>query len=427
MKTTLLAWIVPLATLALGRASQAQTLVPKDVPSALTLFDNSLPKFSAAEGEVVRSRLKAEPLSPGIALDDEILSMMKDLDEINSMATTKVFWCQGVGTSAHPKLGIVLNRKELKQFQDLAGEKDFMEVLRLVLAHEQAHMAQFGYYNVSTMADPQKLRAVEAQADILAGATVTLSMLKNHVPANELSKERFQRWADFAQKIGTDVWDQTAHPRTDERARLVSLGYNGALQQVDLLLYRQTKDPSTWKRITDAQEDSRQRKLKEREVMTKEGIAFKTGRGYDHDLPLIDSGTFEQENMFEWSNRLAKQIVHYDDPVLGAKAPVLSDSQKEMAKLATEAGTMLFAEKYSTLRERFSETLRGQVTTAQIKQVLEQCRSTKGQLVSLDAPALTKVDGYDAFEMRCNCEKGSAVLRVVYNAKKEIQGLWLFP
>ncbi len=305
--------LIVMATVLVGLATNCSLA---DAPSATQFFGGSIKQYLEADGEQVIAALHARPLDDSVKLDSDVLKMMKTLDEINQ-TSTKVYWADDVGCSAHPGVGITLNHKELRKFQQMQDPKQFNDVIRLILAHEQAHMLQFQYYDLRSMGDATKTRSIEAQADLLAGATVIWSLLKERVDPNP-ANERIKIWMEFSQKAGTDVWAQDAHPRSEQRARLVTLGFNAGLQQVDLANYKRTKDPAVWKRIKDAQETSKQRKIQERNAMMAVGFHdFKTGRGYDYDLPVIDDNALEQEKLMDWSNRLAKVIVHYGDALGG--------------------------------------------------------------------------------------------------------------
>ena len=280
-----------------------------------SVSEDSLSKFLNMSSSTLKSILKARPLDPSIAFDSEILKTMKTLNEINHM-DVDVYWANIVGCSAHPKLGITLNQKELQKFKKEEGDKNFIDIIRLILSHEQAHMFQFKYYNLKDMADVHNTRSIEAQADILAGVSLISCMLKEKVLDKDISDKKIKDWANFIMKIGTDEWTQTFHPRPEQRGRLITLGMNAELQTSDLAMYKMTKDPTIWKRIKDAQERFKQRKTAEREAMGKVGFTeFKTGPGYDCELPIINEKNLEQENLVDWSNRLSKEIVHYGDPI----------------------------------------------------------------------------------------------------------------
>jgi hypothetical protein len=277
----------------------------------------SLSKYLETSGESVKGLLNAQPLDPKFALDKEILNVMKVLNEINR-TNIDVYWSDRVGSSAHSGLGITLNKQQLQRFRKEEGDKNFVEIIRLILAHEQVHMVQYKVYNLKVILEDKNTRTVEAQADLLAGASLIWLMLKDNVSDKNISDERIKHWVDFIAKLGKDEWTQIAHPTSAQRARLISLGLNAGLQQVDLDIYKRTKDPVTWKRIKDAQDISRQRKRDERVAMKKVGFTdYKTGTGYDFDLPIIEQDTLEQENLLEWSNRLARVIVHYGDAIGG--------------------------------------------------------------------------------------------------------------
>lgn len=236
-------------------------------------------QFLSASLEDVNDKLRAAPLDPTKAIDKLALDLMKELDAINTMSTT-LYWADGRGSSAHPLAGIGLDRIQVAQFYNKLNKDVFREIIKFVLAHEQAHMAQFRYYSLDSMKDPRKTRAKECQADILGGLTVAVSFLREG-KSPEYNHEAGKAWMDFVPQLGSPEWDdQTKHPTPAQRARAMTLGLNAGIYQAWIIQYKQTKDPKLLAAIQD----------------------------YRKKLPDL----FEMdENLFVWSNRIAKLIVDY--------------------------------------------------------------------------------------------------------------------
>lgn len=240
-----------------------------------------------ATSETVHTRLSTKPLDPSMPLDGQLLSLMKALDTLHATKTT-VFRADGMGAFAHPDAGIGVDHDQIEAWRHELGPTQFHEVLRLVLAHEQAHMLQYRYYTRASVLDRRKTRAVEGQADILAGVSAVWLLLRERqdVVAGQAAIKKYR---DFSLKIGCPLDDQTKHPDSGQRARLVTLGLLAAFQYSDLDLYKRTKA-----------EDALQRIVK--------------GKVQNNDLPNFDERRLKIENVFEWSNRVAKQITRYVEP-----------------------------------------------------------------------------------------------------------------
>jgi hypothetical protein len=239
---------------------------------------SSFAAFFAAPSSEVQRRLGAQPLDTTKPLDRSVRGALDELDTFNQMHTA-VYWSTGVGSHAHRQAGIGLNRAQLARLaQEQDGER-FRQIVLFVLAHEQAHMAQYNFYS-NGLDDRQKRRAIECQADILGGMSFTAVLLKRRTPLQDFDTMS-QRLVALTEKIGSPEWDdQTTHPRPEQRARAITLGILSRIQLADWDYYDRSKDPETLRRLRSAE-----------------------SRFSD----IIRKG----DNFFEWSNRTAKKIVRY--------------------------------------------------------------------------------------------------------------------
>jgi hypothetical protein len=246
----------------------------------------SFQEFYSAPGTEVKQQLNAVPLDVTNPLDRTVRSIMDELDQFNSMQTA-VYWADGSGSNAHPAAGIGLDRAEVRKLAGKETPGTLRAVILFVLAHEQGHMAQFRYYDLVDMANPTKRRAVECQADILAGLSFTAIELRHANPRDfaasaQEAQADSSRIMQIAQKIGSPEWDdQTTHPRPEQRARAVSLGMLSRIQMADWEFYKRSHDSDTLRKIQSAE-----------------------ARFAD----IIHDG----DNIFEWSNAAAKRIVRYE-------------------------------------------------------------------------------------------------------------------
>lgn len=237
-------------------------------------------QFLSASLAEVNNTLHAKPLDPSKTIDKQALDLMKELDAVNNMNTT-LYWADGHGSSAHPLAGVGLDRFQIAQFYSELNQDVFREIIKFVLAHEQAHMAQFQYYSLESMKDPRKTRAKECQADILGGLTVSATFIAEG-KSPEYLHQAGKAWMDFVPRLGSPEWDdQTKHPTPAQRGRAMTLGLNAGLYNAWVIQYKQTRDPKLL-------------------------AAIKDYRTKIPDLFDID------ENLFVWSNRIAKAIVGYN-------------------------------------------------------------------------------------------------------------------
>lgn len=241
----------------------------------------------AGEG-TASGMISSREMDPKQPLDASVVQVMNSLNKINSMHV-RVFWISGLGTSAHPKLGIGVNQKDLEKFQKDLGANDFDAVLRFVLGHEQAHMKQFEVYPLDILMKKENTEKVEAQADILAGYSAMGTMLMERKPFDHGS-DAIKKIFLLAQDIGCLYGDRTTHPSPGTRARLATLGILAQFQAADLVTYEHSHDPKILQRVLN-------------------------GKKKNADLPDIDPVSFEMERLGKWSKRLAAKITHADDDI----------------------------------------------------------------------------------------------------------------
>jgi hypothetical protein len=238
--------------------------------------------FWKASPTKVDQRLHTRPLDLNRPLDRRVRSIMDELDRL-SQVSTDVYWADGYGSHAHPQKGIGLDRKQLEQLVNTQSQSTVEDAIRFILGHEQAHMYQFKYYS-NGLDDPGRRRAIECQADILGGLAFVGTLFRERRPPENIDfKSISEHVVDLALKIGSPEWDdQTTHPRPEQRARAVTLGMLSQIQIVDWQMYQQTQNPDILQRIKSAE-----------------------SRFADIYKP--------QEAIMDWSNRMAKRIVHYGE------------------------------------------------------------------------------------------------------------------
>jgi hypothetical protein len=241
--------------------------------------------FVLATEDEAEEALHSVPLDPRLALDGQALGILADLKMVAGITRpVRLWWADGSGSSAHPQAGIALDRIELEDIKTHVSSGDFNTILTFALAHELSHVAQYGTYDLHGIFKRENTRAVECQADILGGMLVVeVALMKAQAPS--LIANRMAEWFAVAMRIGSPAWDdQTVHPRPEQRARAVSLGFNAGLQAVDIERFKRTNDEQSRQRIRDAEASN-------------------------PDMLRLD------DNLFDWSNRVAKKIVRADGRV----------------------------------------------------------------------------------------------------------------
>jgi hypothetical protein len=241
---------------------------------------SSYREFATGEGTADDIRADSKEMDPRLPNDALVLGVMRELDLINQMHT-HVFWTTRIATAAHPAVGISVNRKDFDDWSRKHKRSYLIDLLRFVLAHEQAHMLQYKSYDLRSLFLKENLRAMETQADILAGMSFSSVYLRVRDP--DAYNQAVVAVKDFAISIGCWAASLESHPEPPQRARAVTLGFVAAFQYNDFAAFKATSDTALRKSLEKSRENS-------------------------SDLPNIDWTTNTIEGAWPWSNRLAKKI-----------------------------------------------------------------------------------------------------------------------
>lgn len=237
--------------------------------------------FFQSDPEVIKSVWHARQLDPSKTLDRRVLEVMTELQSATNV-TAPVYWKSGAGSETHPRLGIGLDSTQLLGFLAQDGEEAFQSDLLAVLGHELGHVLQARRYSLESLADSSKARAIEVQADIFAGVNAALVLAAEHRDSS-VANRIIRVMATRIASLGSHDYDQSHHPRTEQRARAFATGLVAGFQLLDLRRCSANDQLACARATAGAQRDDQIRDMTE-------------------------------ANFWEWSNRLAKNIAQYTGP-----------------------------------------------------------------------------------------------------------------
>jgi hypothetical protein len=88
---------------------------------------------------------------------------------------------------------------------------------------------------------------------------------------------------------------------------------------------------------------------------------------------------------------------------------------------------MLIDEEFSDLVANFDRNLSKSLTPRQVRQVWNETKRLAGVFKRILDVTSAKDQGFDVVDLRCQFESARFVLRVSFNASREIGGIWLLP
>jgi hypothetical protein len=205
--------------------------------------------------------LEASPAEVEAALHPTVPSLTDSLDRLvlEQIPAISAFfaidlrfrWTDLGGSQSLPGLGIFLDRRQLSRLRDSVDAFALGDVVRFVLAHEAAHLAQHRVYSATSLAEPTRLRAKECDADIWGAMAVINNLADLNVAPND-AFDRMQRASALAFTLGTPVWDAPhLHPTPTQRLICVSTGLNAGLHLRLVRTYERTRDPKLEQQVAE--------------------------------------------------------------------------------------------------------------------------------------------------------------------------------
>jgi hypothetical protein len=101
-------------------------------------------------------------------------------------------------------------------------------------------------------------------------------------------------------------------------------------------------------------------------------------------------------------------------------APDFTGSGKEFVE-------MLIKGDYATAVAKFDETMKGVMPEEKLAQAWLSLLQQVGPFGNIEAVSQKKEQGYDVVYVTCVFERAGVNVKVVYNTKKEVSGLWFIP
>jgi len=88
---------------------------------------------------------------------------------------------------------------------------------------------------------------------------------------------------------------------------------------------------------------------------------------------------------------------------------------------------MLVRGDYAAAVTKFDETMKGVMPEAKLAEAWLSLLQQVGPFDRIDSISQKKEQGYDVVYVSCVFERASVNVKVVYNTKKEVSGLWFVP
>jgi len=157
------------------------------------------------------------------------------------MTPVTLWYCDGCGISSRPKVGIVMDMKQIKTIQRASGlnDKRMLAVISFLLAHEYVHQVQYEVYGTSILSSSLSERRVyEAQADLMASVFVlqTVTVFRDPMAAKLVKDlklgdslpfdnvtQLYEDWVNVAFTQGAEQFSLSDHPSRAARASAARL------------------------------------------------------------------------------------------------------------------------------------------------------------------------------------------------------------
>ena len=150
-------------------------------------------------------------------------------------------------------------------------------------------------------------------------------------------------------------------------------------------------------------------------------------------LPVVDSVTYfdpwpSKGSQTATRMQLAPRVVVYFSVHVSTRTPGVSGAggEVEHGERVREIAQLLFQGKMDEVRKDFSATFAQQLTANQMGAVMSQLRTAVGNIKSTGEPSTSMQGTLTAYDVRCACQSGAVIVRVVYNDDQEVDGLWVF-
>ncbi|MDB4952261.1 MAG: hypothetical protein JWM27_4910 [Gemmatimonadetes bacterium] len=189
-------------------------------------------KFMAAEENALPGRLELRPRSSYDELNVIVDSARLALNRFYGVSPQ--FRWSGIpgarNSYARPDVGIVISEARTAELRDELDTKSLSDVIRFLLAHETAHIAQYQRYGFSSVTAPSWRRAAECHADMWA-AMALVNLLVDAGTSLDEARRRTRSAYQLANAMGEVRWvDAQHHPTPEQRVLCTSVGTVAGLQ-----------------------------------------------------------------------------------------------------------------------------------------------------------------------------------------------------
>jgi hypothetical protein len=242
-----------LASLLVATLIAGQFLVPQSAGAqARRLQSRAL--FAGLDSAAIADSSAMEPLNPRDPQDSLMLAMVAFLDRRDGpdsgVSPTRIRHWDGYHTQAHPALGILVDRSELKHlFDSLRSLKGMMGVpaaaiqqrvsyvALFLVAHEHGHLRQYRRFGIPAVTAPDSTRLVECGADLLGGMAYRDFLASPG--GSTVPREALPAAVDFGHVVGSTDWlDGTDYPLPEDRRKCIETGIEVAAALADLKAVR---------------------------------------------------------------------------------------------------------------------------------------------------------------------------------------------
>lgn len=169
-------------------------------------------------------------------------------------------------------------------------------------------------------------------------------------------------------------------------------------------------------------------------------VVVAAGCGQDESAPPAnnrDLGTEAGEVLVPYPaavNRKSKLLVEPSQfpmpampALVTAEAPAGGAGQEAQAAAARQVVTDLAAGEYEKVVGLFDETMKSQLPAAQVQATWEALVNQAGAFGEVSGVRSEQAQGMDVVVVTCKFERGSIDVKVVFNAEKQVAGLFMTP
>jgi uncharacterized protein len=112
---------------------------------------------------------------------------------------------------------------------------------------------------------------------------------------------------------------------------------------------------------------------------------------------------------------------------LPQQSPMAYSQDAQISQIAREAVAELTEKKYASFFDRMDNTMKSTIPVSKLPEIWESVISQIGGFQSLESIRQEKSGSYDVVYATCHFEKAPLDIRLEFNAKRQIAGLYFSP